>query len=222
MSASTATIRTGAPLDYLDAEPDRYHKKLLPPVLQLLRQYNLKNIFEIGCGNGTMAAVLSREGIKITGVDISVTGIAQANRAFPDLRLEVGSAYDDVTSRFGTFEGVIALEVIEHLTDPALFVRRLHDALAPGGVALVSTPYHGYWKNLALSLCNGWDRHWQTLNPPGWHIKFFSPRTLTQILEDGGLDVEKIIRFGRPTKALATGMIAVARRPPIAGAQNRS
>ena len=213
MGASTATIASGAPFEYLNAEADPYHQKLLPPVLQLLRQYDLRNIFEIGCGNGTIAAALGHAGITVTGVDISETGIAQANRAFPHLRLEVGSAYDDLAARFGTFEGVIALEVIEHLTDPVLFVRRLHDMLTPGGVGLVSTPYHGYWKNLALSLCNGWDRHWQTLNPPGWHIKFFSARTLKQVLEDGGLLVREIAPFGRPIKALATGMVSVVHRP---------
>jgi 2-polyprenyl-6-hydroxyphenyl methylase/3-demethylubiquinone-9 3-methyltransferase len=191
---------------------DPYHKKLLPPVLQQLRRYRLKDVFEIGSGDGTVAAALWQAGVKVTGVDASQAGIAHANRAFPHLRLEIGSAYDDLASRFGTFDGVIALEVIEHLTDPFLFVRRVRDLLNPGGVTIVSTPYHGYFKNLAISVCDAWDSHWHTLNPPGWHIKFFSPSTLTRILEDGDLMVEKIIRFGRPITPLASGMIAVARR----------
>ena len=51
--------------------------------------------------------------------------------------------------------------------------------------AIISTPFHGYWKNLALALTNKMDWHYTALWDHG-HIKFFSPRTLTRLLTDCG------------------------------------
>jgi hypothetical protein len=58
------------------------------------------------------------------------------------------------------------------------------------------TPYHGYLKNLALSVFDKWDFH----HTPLWHgghIKFWSKRTLTQLLTDSGFDVVEFHGVGR-------------------------
>jgi 2-polyprenyl-6-hydroxyphenyl methylase/3-demethylubiquinone-9 3-methyltransferase len=83
-------------------------------------------------------------------------------------------------------------------------------ASEPGALAIVSTPYHGYWKNLALSLVPGaWDRHHDPLWDHG-HIKFWSRRTLRALLIRAGFNAVRFERLGRiPT--LAKSMIAVAR-----------
>lgn len=106
--------------------------------------------FDLGCGNGAVAGWLADKGYAMSGVDPSETGIALARQAFPALDLRVGSAYDPLSSVFGTFPLVISLEVVEHVYAPRACAACLRDLLAPGGTALVSTPCHGYWKNLAL------------------------------------------------------------------------
>jgi hypothetical protein len=68
--------------------------------------------------------------------------------------------------------------------------------LMGGGAIIISTPYHGYLKNLALSVFNHWDKHHTPLWDGG-HIKFWSKRTLTVLLEEQGFKVEKIIGVGR-------------------------
>ena len=79
----------------------------------------------------------------------------------------------------------------------------------PGALAIVSTPYHGYWKNLALSLVPGvWDRHHHPLSDHG-HIKFWSMRTLRALLLHAGFKAVRFDRAGR-IPALAKSMIAVA------------
>jgi 2-polyprenyl-3-methyl-5-hydroxy-6-metoxy-1,4-benzoquinol methylase len=60
-------------------------------------------VFELGCGNGSVANVLAQQGWSVTGVDPSTEGIAQANAQYPTLKLEEGSAYDDLAARFGRF-----------------------------------------------------------------------------------------------------------------------
>jgi len=111
----------------------------------------------------------------------------------------------------GKFPAAICLEVIEHLYSPRLLVKTLVDVLEPGGTLILSTPYHGYMKNLALAASGRMDEHFTALWDHG-HIKFWSVRTLTQLLEEAGLKVEQAHRVGR-FPALAKSMILVARKP---------
>lgn len=80
-----------------------------------------------------------------------------------------------------------------------------------GGAAILSTPYHGYWKNLAMALSGKMDAHFTALWDHG-HIKFWSINTLTALLEEAGLRDLHFERVGR-FPALAKSMIAVARKP---------
>ena len=134
-------------------------------------------VFDLGCGNGITAAKLATLGFEVTGVDASESGIKMARSAFPECRFEVASAYDDLAMEFGQFPLVVSLEVVEHLFDPDAFARSLFGLVEPGGLAVVSTPYHGYLKNLALAVTGKMDTHFTALWAGG-HIKFFSVKTL--------------------------------------------
>jgi 2-polyprenyl-6-hydroxyphenyl methylase/3-demethylubiquinone-9 3-methyltransferase len=69
-------------------------------------------------------------------------------------------------------------------------------ALKPGGALILSTPYHGYWKNLALAVTGKLDDHFTALWDGG-HIKFWSRGTLAQLLEEAGFRVERFVGVGR-------------------------
>ena len=71
------------------------------------------------------------------------------------------------------------MEVIEHLYQPrafVLFIRSILEA-SGGGQFIVTTPYHGYLKNLTIAAANKMDHHLSALWEGG-HIKFWSRRTL--------------------------------------------
>jgi 2-polyprenyl-6-hydroxyphenyl methylase/3-demethylubiquinone-9 3-methyltransferase len=146
----------------------------------------------------------------VVGIDSSDSGVAIANSSFPHLKIAVGSAYDDLASRYGDFPVVVSLEVIEHLYDPRIYAKNLFDLVRPGGVALVSTPYHGYVKNLALAVTGRFDAHFTALWDGG-HIKFWSVSTLTILLEEAGFS-GVTFRFVGRFPAIAKSMIAIARR----------
>lgn len=101
--------------------------------------------------------------------------------------------------------------MVEHLYAPHELGSFCFRALKPGGTLLISTPYHGYLKNLALALLNKWDHH-HTVDWHGGHIKFWSRRTLTQMLEGAGFTVTGFVGVGR-IPLLWKSMILVARKP---------
>jgi 2-polyprenyl-6-hydroxyphenyl methylase/3-demethylubiquinone-9 3-methyltransferase len=170
-------------------------------------------IFDIGCGNGAIAGLLSDMGYQVTGVDPSETGIGIASKSHPDCIFKIGSAYDDLASEFGNFPVVISLEVIEHCYWPRKFAKSAFDLVKPGGIVVISTPYHGYLKNLLLALLNKMDFHWSPLWDGG-HIKFFSRKTLFLLLTEIGFEKIEFLRIGR-FGPIAKSMIAIAHKPSM-------
>lgn len=199
---------------YKDAATNGSHAYLLPAVqseLARLEERGPKRLFDLGCGNGSVGAVLNQQGWEVTGVDPSEEGIAQARQMYPGLKFQTGSAYDDLAAMYGLFPVVISLEVVEHVYAPHQYARTLADLLEPGGTAIISTPYHSYLKNLAMALTGKMDAHFTALWDHG-HIKFWSFRTLSQLLTEAGLQDIRFLRVGR-IPPLAKSMIAIARKP---------
>lgn len=171
------------------------------------RRVGARTILDAGCGNGELAGLLRRLGYEVTGVDGDEGGVAIARAHYPEVRFEVGFFSDRPP---GQFDLVCATEVVEHLYAPHELARYCYEALKPGGTLIVSTPYHGYLKNLALALLGRWDGHF-TAHWHGGHIKFWSRRTLTALLEDAGFRVERFKGAGR-WPYLWKSMVLVARR----------
>jgi 2-polyprenyl-3-methyl-5-hydroxy-6-metoxy-1,4-benzoquinol methylase len=212
---STPPLPTGPGYGFASADAEHTHAYLWPTVFAELDRLGLsgdgKRVFDLGCGNGATAKALADRGWRVSGVDPSESGIGFARSAYPDLDLRCGSSDDDLPAVFGTFPAVVSLEVVEHVFLPRQFAARVRDLLEPGGTAVLSTPYHGYWKNLALAVTGKMDAHFTALWDYG-HIKFWSPGTLSALLRGAGLDVVRVVRVGR-IPVLARSMVVVARRP---------
>jgi 2-polyprenyl-6-hydroxyphenyl methylase/3-demethylubiquinone-9 3-methyltransferase len=151
--------------------------------------------------------MLSTLDFDVTGVEISESGITHAQKAYPHIKFYLGSAYDDLSIQYGTFPLVLSLEVIEHCMNPHAFVKTFLSLIEPGGIGVLSTPYHGYLKNLALAVTGRLDRHFTALWTGG-HIKFFSVETLGQLLKEADAKEIQIVRAGR-IPPLAKSMIAI-------------
>jgi 2-polyprenyl-6-hydroxyphenyl methylase/3-demethylubiquinone-9 3-methyltransferase len=199
---------------FLDAAPSHTREYLGGPVIDLItregRARSVARIFELGCGNGAVASELSEHGFDVTAVDVSRSGLLQASKAYPVPKFELASAYDDLPSKFGRFDVVLSLEVVEHLYAPRQWAKNLHALLVPGGLAIVSAPYHGYLKNLAIAVLGRFDSHLDPLWDHG-HIKLWSVKSLSRLLEQAGFKVELVRRVGR-IPAFAKSMILAARR----------
>lgn len=181
-------------------------------VKNILNRYQIadKRAIDIGCGNGNTTNLFHSLGYTVIGIDISDSGIEYAKKNFPDINFYQGSIYDDLCKKYGKFPLVLSLEVIEHCFYPRKFAKTVYDLLEPGGIAIISTPYHGYLKNLAISIFNKWDHHFSPLWDGG-HIKFFSIKTLTQLLQETGYKNIHIYKAGR-ISLFAKSMIAVVEK----------
>ena len=83
--------------------------------------------------------------------------------------------------------------------------------MKPGGHILLGTPYHGYLKNLALAVAGRMDSHFSALHDGG-HIKFFSVKTLSQLLITHSFENLSFTFYGR-APWLWKNMICHARKP---------
>ena len=153
-----------------------------------LRPFGGLRVLDIGCGGGLVAEPMARLGADVVGADAAEGNIAVARlhalqqglaidyRATPVEQVS-DSGYDLVTS----------MEVIEHVADPAAFVRALAAKLAPDGLMILSTPNRTPMSRLAMITIG------ESIGgiPKGTHdwAKFITPEELTALLEDAGLEV---------------------------------
>ncbi len=176
-----------------DSSPVFYHKYLFGPIESLLPKDG-SPILDVGCGNGYLANELIDKGYSVYGIDISEDGIKIANKKNKG-HFFVSDAESGVLPeplKDICFTTIISTEVIEHLYNPESYVKMISAILRENttkkgekGVFIVSTPYHGYLKNLMLAVCNKMDYHYSALWVGG-HIKFWSKKTIYTLLNNAG------------------------------------
>lgn len=187
------------------------HAYLLPRVLEILsRQFGGRtggSVLDIGSGNGSMTAVLASKGYAMVGVEPSTAGVALAREAYPAVRFELGDGYEDLRERFGLFDAVVSCEVIEHLLTPGVYLKRIREVMKDGSIAIISTPYHAYLKNVLIAASGKWDHHHHPTREWG-HVKFFSRDTINDLAATAGLREVEFHRVGR-IPIVAKSMISV-------------
>lgn len=144
-----------------------------------------KTVLDVGCGAGLMCEPLARLGGMVTGLDGAKENIAVAKEHAAGQGLSIAYACADVASFDGKFDLVTAMEVVEHVVDPAAFVAALAARLAPGGLMILSTPNRTPVSRLAMiTLGEGLGAI-----PKGTHDwdKFLTPDELRAIIEHAGL-----------------------------------
>ena len=173
---------------------------IAPVVMQVLASLKPNSVLDLGCGNGALCSYLLAHGYGTAGVERDAAGLQLARTSCPEAKfyqLDMGDDPMEILTDWPSgFDVVVSTEVVEHLYLPRQLPRFARAVLRPGGYLLITTPYHGYLKNLALSILGHWDKHHGPLWDGG-HIKFFSRRTLSSMLEEEGFSVRKFQGVGR-------------------------
>ena len=110
------------------------------------RLARLKRVLDTGCGAGYGSAELARVALSVTGLDLAAEAIGEARARYtlPNLRLVQGDG-NALPFRPGSFDLVVAFELIEHLDNWGGFLEEVRRVLAPSGQAILSTPNKLYY-----------------------------------------------------------------------------
>jgi 2-polyprenyl-6-hydroxyphenyl methylase / 3-demethylubiquinone-9 3-methyltransferase len=147
-------------------------------------------VLDIGCGAGLLCEPLSRLGAQVIGVDPSSSNIAaaklHADRGHLSIDYRCTTVEQmDVRERFDI---VLAMEVVEHVTDVGVFLKRCAAMLKPGGMMVVST-LNRNWKSFALAIVGAeYVLRWLPRGTHQWD-KFVTPDELAKYLLDNRLAV---------------------------------
>ena len=147
-------------------------------------------ILDIGCGAGLLCEPLSRLGAQVIGVDPSPSNIAaaklHADRGHLSIDYRCTTVEQmDVRERFDI---VLAMEVVEHVTDVGVFLKRCAAMLKPGGMMVVST-LNRNWKSFALAIVGAeYVLRWLPRGTHQWD-RFVTPDELAKHLLDNRLVV---------------------------------
>lgn len=179
---------------YTAAQPGRndYWRKMAAPrfrartVLKLLQTFPWKSLVDLGCGDGSLLLEIRRAhpGARLAGVDLAVPQLDINKQRQPDIAWRAADLNADAPIAGGAdFDVVIASEIIEHLTDPARFLR---------GAAGWATPARG---RLILSTQSG--RVGETERRVG-HRRHFTVEEMTDLLRAAGWTPRRVWNCGFP------------------------
>jgi len=137
---------------------------ITPEIQRILARLQPGRVLDIGCGNGSLCSeIKAKLGVSVVGMEYDQEGVDIAKASYPEIKFYRFGVQDDprhlLEMERNQFDVVISTEVIEHLFSPQLLPRYAHGVLKAGGRLILTTPYHGYIKNLILSLANKWDVH---------------------------------------------------------------
>jgi SAM-dependent methyltransferase len=95
-------------------------------------------LLDVGCGYGHLLARF-RDRYELYGVELSEHAAGAARTALPRARLVRADIQRGLPFR-GRFDVVLAINVIEHLSDPGSAVAAIREALVPGGLTVIHLP----------------------------------------------------------------------------------
>lgn len=154
-----------------------------------LRPFEGLRILDIGCGGGLIAEPMARLGAKVVGADAADGNIAVASLHAEQQELDIDYRATTAEALAGAdekFDVVLALEIVEHVADPAGFVATCHDLLRPGGLTVVSTLNRTAKSFGAAIIGAEWIMRWLPKGTHDWN-RFIRPEELSGMMSDAKL-----------------------------------
>ena len=146
-------------------------------------------VLDIGCGGGLIAEPVSRLGALVTGIDPAVENIEAARRHADGQGLAITyrvATVEALAAEAAIFDAVLCLEVVEHVPDPAAFLKICAGLVRPGGLMIVST-INRTMKAYVLAIIGAeYVLRWLPVGTHQWD-RFVTPDELTRHLVAAGL-----------------------------------
>ncbi|MEM6636885.1 MAG: bifunctional 2-polyprenyl-6-hydroxyphenol methylase/3-demethylubiquinol 3-O-methyltransferase UbiG [Pseudomonadota bacterium] len=147
-------------------------------------------VLDVGCGGGLVSEPMARLGAGVTGIDASGSSLPIARIHAEQSGVKVDYRQTTVEELMGNvpaFDIVLALEIIEHVADPAAFIQACERLLRPGGLFVVSTLNRSA-KAFALAVVGAeYVLGWLPRGTHDWK-KFLTPDELDRLVTGSGLE----------------------------------
>ena len=171
-----------------------------------ISKYLKSPILDVGCGRGHIVSRLAGLGYKIDGTDISISAIKEAGSTYPGHNF---FKHDFESARLNRkYNTVVSTEVIEYLFDYNTFLKNIALSLNEGGHIILTTPNVLGLRNRMHFLC-GNGRLFKQIP----HIRYFTPRTIKEVLEVNGFKDVKVFGYSSVSllpKSFCGNMLVVA------------
>ncbi len=154
-----------------------------------LRPLTGLTILDIGCGGGLVCEPLARLGAGVTGIDPAEESIEAARRHAEGQGLAIDyrvARVEDLAAEGRTFDAISCLEVIEHVPDPAAFLKTCASLVRPGGLMLLSTLNRTIKAYLLAVVGAEYVLRWLPVGTHQWE-RFVTPDELARYLAAAGL-----------------------------------
>lgn len=178
-----------------------YHNQL-DVYVRLAERYAAASVLDVGCAQGTLALTLAERDRIVTGVDIRPAFLEYARSRWErgDVRFVAANIFDEPS--LGVFDMVFANQIIEHVVYPAELLRKLARYVRPGGVLVVTTPNHDYFRSSLPSYRELGDpkqhEHKQFTAGGGDHFFAYTEEELRAAAGAAGLEVAETLYFETP------------------------
>jgi SAM-dependent methyltransferase len=154
-------------------------------------------VLELGCATGYVSRLLVEERqARVTGVEMSSEAAERARQWCEDV---VVGDLDTLAlgPELGSFDVVLAGDVLEHLKDPARVLKQARERLAPGGrvVATIPNVAHG---DVRLMLMAGRFDYRRLGLLDETHLRFFTAESIGKLFADAGLAISRLARIRKP------------------------
>ena len=147
-------------------------------------------IVDIGCGGGLLCEPMARLGAEVVGVDAAARNIpvAQTHAAQSGLEIDYRHTTAEALAEAGeTFDVVLNMEVVEHVSDPLAYLSACRALLKPGGLHICSTINRNA-KSFGMAIVGAeWVMRWLPKGTHEWS-KFITPDELYDLLSKAGLE----------------------------------
>jgi methionine biosynthesis protein MetW len=144
-------------------------------------------VLDVGCGSGTLAAMLVElRGATVVGIEPQPERAAAARgRGLHVVQSELNA---EIAAGLGEFDVVVFADVLEHLVDPSAALGLARGLLTSGGSVIASVPNVGHWTVRRNLLCGRFD-YTDTGIMDATHLRWFTRESLLRLFAGGGFSV---------------------------------
>ena len=154
---------------------------------------NLK-ILDIGCGGGLLSEPMSRLGANVTGIDASEKNIKIANAHLKKSKLKINyicASPESLKTTKEQFDVILNMEIIEHVEDVELFIKKSSELLKKNGLMFVATLNKTLKSYIFAIVGAEYILRWLPIGTHEWE-KFVEPSKLIEYGKRNSLKLEKI------------------------------